>query len=213
MDIVLILLEGAVVTLKIAVGSWILSIVLGLLLGAIHDLGSGVARGIVHAVVTVLRSMPQLVVLYLLYFGIGAFGLNVPPTIAAVLALGVTDAAFTSEYYRAALMTVSPSQREAGASIGLSPFGVFRRVVLPQALPFAVPPILNSFISLLKVATLAAAVGSPEILYRAQSLMQVTGEITIVITIVIALYIGITVPLSRAVGVLERRIGASSRST
>ena len=68
------------------------------------------------------------------------------------------------------------------------------------------PALLNSFISLLKLATLAAAVGSPEILYRSQSVMQTTGQMGLVIGIVISLYIGVTVPLSRAVRALERQI-------
>ncbi|MGE0239751.1 MAG: amino acid ABC transporter permease [Parvibaculaceae bacterium] len=205
-EIVMTLLKGLGVTLEIAVGAWILSVVLGIVLGAMEDMGSTALRWLARILVTLLRSMPQLVMLYLLYFGIGAWGLDVPGVVAAILALGITESAFAAEYYRAALMTVPPTQREAGTSLGLTPLRVFRLVVLPQALPYAMAPLLNSFISLLKLATLAAAVGSPEILYRGQSLMQLTGQMGFITALIIAVYIAISVPLSRLAGRLEAKV-------
>lgn len=205
-EIIVALLKGLGVTLEIAIGAWLLSVALGIVLGVMEDMGSAPLRWLARILVTLLRSMPQLVMLYLLYFGIGAWGLDIPGVVAAIAALGVTESAFAAEYYRAALMTVSPNQREAGTSIGLTPLKVFRLVVLPQALPYAMAPLLNSFISLLKLATLAAAVGSPEILYRGQSLMQLTGEMGLVIALIIAVYIAISVPLSRLAGRLEAKI-------
>ena len=69
-----------------------------------------------------------------------------------------------------------------------------------------VPPLLNSFVGLLKTATLAAAVGAPEILYRGQNAMSRTGQIVLVMGLIIALYVIVTMPLTRAVAVLERRL-------
>jgi His/Glu/Gln/Arg/opine family amino acid ABC transporter permease subunit len=202
------LVRGGVVTVEIAIGAWAVAAALGLLLAALRDLGGAAIRKLLVSVVTTLRSLPQLVVLYLLYFGLGALGMDVGSLVAAVVALGVTEAAFTAEYYRAGFLTVPDSQREAGHSLGLSALGVFRLIVVPQAIPFVVPPLLNSFVGLLKTATLAAAVGAPEVLYRGQNDMTRTGLIVPIVVVIIALYVLVTIPLARAVALLERRARA-----
>ena len=89
-------------------------------------------------------------------------------------------------------------------SLGLSRLAVLWRVVIPQAVPFVVPPLLNSFVGMLKTATLASAVGAPEILYRGQNAMQRTGQLVLVVVLIIGLYVIVTMPLTRAVALLER---------
>ena len=200
------LLRGGVVTLQIASGAWVVGAALGLILAVLQDLGLPAVKMLQSSLVISLRSVPQLVILYLLFFGLGAVGIQIDSILAAILALGVTDAAFTAEYYRAGFMTVPWTQREAGLSLGLSRMGVLMKVVVPQTIPFVVPPLLNSFIGLLKTATLAAAVGAPEILYRGQNAMSRTGQIVPVMAMVIGLYVIVTMPLARGVAVLERRI-------
>lgn len=200
------LLRGGVVSLEIASGAWLVSAVLGLLLAVLGDLGLPRARTLLSGLVVSLRSVPQLVVLYLVYFGLGQLGVEINSVLAAVLALGVTDAGFAAEYYRAGFMTVPWTQREAGLSLGLSRIGVLRLIVIPQVVPFVVPPLLNAFVGLLKTATLAAAVGAPEVLYRAQNEMNRGGRILFVAAIIILVYVGVTMPLTRAVAILERRV-------
>lgn len=200
------LLKGGLVSLEIAAGAWLVSAVLGLVLAVLRDLGLAAARMLIAALVVSLRSIPQLVVLYLIYFGLGALGIEVNSVLAAVLALGVTDAGFAAEYYRAGFMTVPWTQREAGLSLGLSRLGVLRRIVIPQVVPYVVPPLLNAFVGLLKTATLAAAVGAPEVLYRGQNEMNRSGHIVLVAAVVIAIYVAVTLPLTRAVALLERRV-------
>jgi len=204
-EIVADLLRGGVVTLQIAAGAWLVSALFGLLCAIPQELGLAATRMSLGPVLLALRSAPQLVVLYLIYFGLGAIGIEINSVAAAIVALGITDGAFTAEYYRAGFMTVPWTQREAGTSLGLSRLAVFRRIVLPQTLPFVVPPLLNAFVGMLKTATLAAAVGAPEILYRGQNDMNRTGRIVFVMIIIIAVYVVATMPLTRLVGHLEHR--------
>jgi His/Glu/Gln/Arg/opine family amino acid ABC transporter permease subunit len=207
-DIFYDLLRGGVVTVKIAIGAWVVAAGIGLLLAVLRDLGGAASRAFVVSLITALRSLPQLVVLYLVYFGVGALGVNVDSLVAAIVTLGVTESAFTAEYYRAGFMTVPDSQREAGQSLGLSALGVFRLIVIPQTIPFVMPPLLNAFVGLLKTATLAAAVGAPEVLYRGQNDMTRTGLIVPIVIVIIGLYVLVTIPLTRAVARLERRARA-----
>ncbi|HUY07905.1 MAG TPA: amino acid ABC transporter permease [Candidatus Dormibacteraeota bacterium] len=199
------LLTGGLVTLEVATGAWAVSVTFGLLLAMLREVGVPGMRWPALVTTTALRSVPQLVVLYILYFGLGAVGINVPPLLAAIVGLGITDGAFSAEYYRASLLTVSASQRDAGYSVGLSRVATFRRVVMPQAVPYMVPPWLNSFVGLLKTATLASAVGVPEILYDGSNIIDQTGKIVYVMVIIILIYVVVTMPLARFVGILESR--------
>jgi len=205
------LLAGASATITIAVGAWIVAAVLGLLLAVLADIGPRVIRQPLKGLILVLRSIPELIVLYLFYFGLGALGLNIPPLAAAVLGLGIATGAYAAEYYRGALMTVPASQVAAGTSLGLSALGVMRLVVIPQALPVVVPPLANSFIGLLKNATLASAVGAPEILYRARNAISRTGDIGSTVVLVVVMYVIATLPLTRLVAILERHIQGHMR--
>lgn len=206
------LLIASQVTVEVTVGAWIFSAIVGLMFALLRDLGVPVVTLPLSMSVTLLRSVPQLVVLYLLYFGVGALGVDVSPLPAAIVALGLTEGAFVAEYYRASFKNIPATQRDAGLSLGLSPVGVLRLVVIPQAIPFAVPPLLNSFVGLLKAATLASSVGVPEILFRAQNEMSRTGEIMLVMTLVIAMYVVVTVPITRSVSILERRVRARAQA-
>jgi His/Glu/Gln/Arg/opine family amino acid ABC transporter permease subunit len=207
------LLTGATTTGLIALGAWIVAAVVGLLIAVVRNLRPPVMGGVLDGTVIVLRSVPQLIVVYLLFFGLGAIGLRLGGVVAVILALGITDAAFTAEFYRGGLRTVPEQQREAGLSLGLSRLQVMRLIVLPQTIPFLIPPLLNTFIGLLKTATIASAVGAPEILYRGQAIISRSGIIIPVALSVIGLYVVVTWPLTQLVAVLESRVRARGRAS
>jgi polar amino acid transport system substrate-binding protein len=199
------LLDGLIETFKIAFGAWAVSAVVGLLLAIVRDAAIWPVRMTVAVATAVMRSVPQLILLYLIFFGLPSVGIDVGALLTAVLVLGLADAAFNAEYYRGSLLTVPHSQREAGMSLGFSRVGTLRHVVVPQAMLYMIAPLLNSFLSLLKTATLASAIGLPEILYRAQNDMQTTGEVTRVIVVVIVIYAVLCMPLIRLIAHVEQR--------
>jgi His/Glu/Gln/Arg/opine family amino acid ABC transporter permease subunit len=199
------LLNGLIETFKIAFGAWAVSAVVGLLLAIVRDAAIWPVRMTVAVATAVMRSVPQLILLYLIFFGLPSVGIDVGALLTAVLVLGLADAAFNAEYYRGSLLTVPHSQREAGTSLGFSRIGTLRHVVVPQAMLYMIAPLLNSFLSLLKTATLASAIGLPEILYRAQNDIQTTGEVTRVILVVIVIYAVLCMPLIRLIAHVEQR--------
>jgi His/Glu/Gln/Arg/opine family amino acid ABC transporter permease subunit len=199
------LLDGAITTIEIAAGAWAVSATVGLLLAVVHDAGVRAVRVGTTLLIAVLRSTPQLILLYLVFFGLPSAGIDVGGLTTAIVVLGLADAAFNAEYYRASLVTVPPTQRDAGMSLGFSRLGTLTFVVLPQAMLYMVAPLLNSFLSLLKTATLASAIGVPEILYRAQNDMQLTGQVVAVIAVVIVIYAAACMPLIRLISRFERR--------
>lgn len=199
------LLAAGITTLEIATGAWLVSAVVGLFLALARDIGILPVRVLLSLLIAVLRSVPQLILLYLVFFGLPSLGYDVGGITTAILVLGVADASFNAEYYRASLLTVPFSQREAGMSLGFSQLGTLGFVVLPQAMMYMIAPLLNSYLSLLKTATLASAIGVPEILYHAENEIQLTGRVVGVMVVVMAIYIAACMPLIRLTARFEQR--------
>jgi His/Glu/Gln/Arg/opine family amino acid ABC transporter permease subunit len=206
------ILPGALVTIEITIGAWLVSALLGLVLAVARDTRKPLITIPVAAVIEVIRAIPPLIILFIIFFGLGSFHINLDPLTSAIVGLGLSDAVFTAEYYRAGFLTVAHAQRDAGMSIGLTRLQVMRFVVVPQTIPFIVPPLLNSFVGLMKYATLASAVGAPELLYGAQNYMETTGRVAPAAVAIMGLYIVVTLPLTRLVKGLEKRVRARTRA-
>ncbi len=196
---------GIVLTLSVSAASWVLASGLGLLFASLWELPIPVVPTIVRILVNVMRSVPELLLLYLFYFGLGSAGVSISPFFAATLAIGIGESGFTCEIFRAGLMNIPAGQREAGATVGLGPLGILRYVTLPQVIPYVIPPMVNSYAALLKVATLASAIGVDEVLERANLEIANTGSVTDTLVAVAVIYLILTIPLSKAAGYLERR--------
>ena len=194
------------VTLRIAVGAWILSIAIGLVIALLREAGSRALERALGGAITFLRAIPELVMLYIVYFGLAYVGIRLDNVTAAVVALGVIEGAFMSEYFRGAILTVSPRQRAAATSLGMSQPQVFLHIVLPQAVPFSIPPAVNGFVALLKTATLAVAIGATELLHAAREQMVVTGDILGVSMLVVVIYLVLTIPLTWCATAIEAKV-------
>lgn len=204
------LAEGGLITLQVATGAWIVGAVVGLVFALIARAKFTVVRALVDLVTTCLRGIPQLVLLYLIFFGIGAKIPGIGPITAAIIGLGLAEAGFNAEVYRGGFLTVGQGQLNAAASLGLSRWKTLRLIVLPIAMRFVIPALVNSFVGLLKLATLASAVGVPEILYRSTTIINESLRIVSVSLTLAALYLVFTVPLTRAVARLERHLRGGS---
>lgn len=155
------------------------SVVFGLLIGlivAIMKLSHyKILRSIANWYITVLRCTPSIVLLFLVYYGIPAIGkifhfnLNGLPTIIFVVtAFSLQFGAIMSEVIRSAYLSVDKGQYEAGVSVGLSPFQVYRRIIIPQAIVTALPNFGNGLISLLQEGALAYTIGFIDIVGKAE---------------------------------------------
>ena len=195
---------GIVLTLGVSAAAWVVATCLGLILASFGELPIPVVPELARIIVNVTRSIPELLVLYIFYFGLGGLGISISPFMAAVLAIGIGECGFTAEIFRAGMMNISVGQREAGSTVGLGPVGVLRHVVLPQVIPYVIPPLVNSYAALLKVATLASAIGVDEVIERANLEISNTGMVKDTLLIVAVIYLILTIPLSKAAGYLER---------
>jgi His/Glu/Gln/Arg/opine family amino acid ABC transporter permease subunit len=167
------LITGAGLTILVAVASLALATLLGLLGASAKLYGSTWLRRLAEVYTTVLRGIPDLIVILLIYYG-GTTALSklrgsyfeVEPFSAGVVALGIICGAYMTEVFRGAIQVVPKGQIEAAKSLGLTGFRTFVLVVLPQAWRYALPSYGNQWLILLKHTSLISVVGLEELMRK-----------------------------------------------
>ena len=205
------LLRASQITLKVAVLSILLALVAGLPLALLKVSRLPLLRPAAIVYIEAVRGTPALTQLYIVYFGLAGIGLALDNLTAAVLALGFNGAAYMAEIYRAGLESVHHGQREAALSLGMTPLGALRYIVLPQAWRVVVPPGANLGIAILKDTSLASAIATPELMARAYDLVGQTWRPMHIYLLVAVIYAAMCLPLGRLARRLERAARRSER--
>ncbi len=199
------LLRGLVVTLELALVSEACILVLGLIVALIRISRIKVFRFIAAVYIDVIRGMPLLLQIIIIYFGLSYLGLNLSRFTAGVLALTICYAAYEAEIFRAGIESIHKGQMEAARSLGMTYLQSMRFVVLPQAVRRVIPPLSNEFIALLKDTALVSVIGLGEMMLRARELMGTKASVTPLV-VAAFFYLMITIPLMRLVQVMEKRL-------
>jgi polar amino acid transport system permease protein len=200
------LLKGAGVTILLTFSAMALALVLGLVLALLRAAPSRLVRLGVAVYVDFFRGTPLLLQLFYLYFVLPYAGIRLPALTAGILGLGLNYAAYLSEVYRAAIEAIDHGQKEAAYALGMSEATSMRRIILPQALRIAVPPIGNYFIAMFKDTALVAVISVRDLLFTAEDLANQTYQYLEIFTIVFIIYFAISYPASLGVKYLERRM-------
>lgn len=204
--------RGIPVTLAIAAASWLLMAGLGGVIAAGYHSRLSLVRGIADFASMFLRGVPEIVALFVVFFGLRQV-FEFTPFEAAVLAFGFVGSPFAAEVYRGALRTVGPKQWEAGKSLGMGQASIFLFIILPQAVRFAVPPMLNLLIGMLNVTAVAAAIGVPAVIQKADIVLRsgtVGNTFFYATASVCIIYFCIVFPLQRFSQFIERKLAKSS---
>lgn len=211
------MLRATLMTVIVAVLGFAAGTVVGTLVAWAKIAGGLVTRALADGYTTLLRGIPDLLVIYLFYFGgsaalttIGrAFGaegfVGVPALATGALALGIVSGAYQAEVYRGAFMAVARGQLEAARAVGMSRSLMFRRVIAPQVLRYAVPGLGNVWQLVLKESALISVTGLVELLRQSQIGSGSTREPFPFYLTAGALYLAITTVSTYAFGRLERR--------
>lgn len=200
------LLQGAIVTLELSIVSMACAIVIGLLCALGRTSNNRILSGIVIVYVEIMRDVPLLVVLLVIYFTLPQVGISLPGFWAGVLGLSLNVGAYLSEVFRAALGAVDKGEKEAGLSVGMSPFTVFRRVTLPQAMRIAVPTVGGYFISLLKDTSLVSFIAVNELMRHGTILISNTFRSMEIYLMVAMIYFVMSFVIARLVRRIEDRL-------
>ena len=198
------ILGGVAVTIGIGLAVVVTGIAAGLGLAVLRSLGNRLVGFVIVGLVDVLRALPPLVIILVIYFGLPSIGIVLPSFVVLWLSLSAVLAAFAEEVFWAGITAVPQGQWMAARSTGLTFGQTLAEVVLPQALRIAIPPLTNRTIAITKNTALGSAIGVSEILGRAMSAQSFAGNAT-PLTIAAFLYLLIFLPLVVASRSLERR--------
>ena len=201
-----LLSAGLIFTVPLTLITFVLGIVLGLSVALARLYGPAPLVILVRFYVWLIRGTPLLVQLFLIFYGLPSAGIVLDAFTAAVIGFTLNIGAYSSEIIRATLAAIPKGQWEAAYSIGMNWPQVMWRVILPQAARIAVPPLSNTFISLVKDTSLAAAVTVPELFQAAQRLASVTYEPLILYIETALIYLMFSSVLSLLQDRLERRL-------
>ncbi|MEM7566447.1 MAG: ABC transporter permease subunit [Pseudomonadota bacterium] len=198
------LLWGLVITILLAVTSYVVGTLIGLAAGLALASGPRVLRLVVAAYGTVFRSVPELLILFLVYFGaalairglLDLIGIELRVSLnafsAGVVALSLVHGAYTAEVFRGALNAVPTGLREAAMALGMRPRIAFAKIVLPVALRYAFPGLANLWMVMIKNTPLVSAIGLPDLIGQANTAGQNTKAYFAFFFATLAVYLAIS---------------------
>jgi polar amino acid transport system permease protein len=209
------LLRGLGSTVLIALGAYALGLAIGLAgaMGKIH--GGRYLRGALEIYTTLIRAIPELVLILLLYYAgtdalnvllesIGLARIDISGLAAGIYVLGFVQGAYTTEVLRAAILAVPAGQVEAARAIGMTPGQAYRRIVIPAMLPFALPGLANLWLILTKDTALLAVVGFGELAQATRFAASKTKAFFTFYMAAGALYLALSLASSVLFSALER---------
>jgi polar amino acid transport system permease protein len=180
------------------------SILVGLAVAILRTYNSPTLNLFLKAYIDILRSIPMIVIMVLLFFALPFAGISMGSIMSTVVALSLGYGAYTAESFRAGIESVHSGQIEAARSLGLSRWQTLRRVILPQAIPVVIPPLTGNLVSMLKDTAVASLVAAPELLKRARELYTAKTNPTPLVAAAL-IYLAVLIPLVRVVNMLENR--------
>lgn len=225
------ILNGVLVTINLTVVAMVLALVLAVIIALMRLSKTWALRALASLFVWFFRSVPVLVLLVVTFnfaliypvieVGIpGVFTLFSSPTQtlisaywAAVIAFALNEASYASEILRSSILAVSKGQTEAGSALGMTSARIYARVVLPQAIRIAIPPLGNDVINMLKSTSLVAFISVFDLMYTAQSIYQRNYEVFALLLVVTFWYVVLVSILSIAQSAVERRLRGPRQRT
>jgi polar amino acid transport system permease protein len=198
-----LILSGLSTTLLLGIVSIVVGFLLGLALALVRLYAPMPARWLAIAYIDFFRAIPILVLLIVVYYALPFAGLRLPAFAAAARSISMVAAAYSAEIFRAGIEAVPQGQFEAARALGLHPWLVMSKVVLPQAMRIVVPPMTSNAINVLKDTALASVVAMPDLLKQATQAQALAANPTPLI-VAAGIYVLILLPLVRLVGHLEK---------
>ena len=200
------LLEGAKVTVELAVLTMAICLVWGLVV-ALAQSARGPLGWLAGGYIQLVRNTPLLIQLYLVYFGFSMAGFGLSGFASGLLALCLQNGGYVAEIYRGGLQAVSPRQYEAGRALGMRGPTLYTTVILPQVIARVIPPLTNQGIAIIKDTAQVAAIAVMEIMKVSQIWVETSANTYDVFLGAALLYLALTSITGLAGRVAERRLG------
>ncbi|MBK5210942.1 MAG: amino acid ABC transporter permease [Coriobacteriia bacterium] len=205
------LLSGLWVTVEISLVSVAISLVLGVLLGMVMTLKNPITKVLTKIFLEFNRLMPQLVSLFLVYFGLTtAFGIDLSGQTSAIIVFSLWGTAEMGDLVRSALISIPKHQYDSSAALGLTKLQAYRYVVIPQTLRRLTPPAINLTTRMIKTTSLVVLIGVVEVLKVGQQIIDANRYTTPdaalwIYGVIFFLYFIVCYPISKLAGRLEKQ--------
>jgi L-cystine transport system permease protein len=193
-------------TIPLTLASFAIGLVLALVVALMRLGRSRVAAGVARGYVSVIRGTPLLVQLFVIFYGLPSVGVTISPWPSAIIAFSLNVGGYAAEVIRAAILSVPTGQWEAAHMIGMTRRRALRRIILPQAARVSVPPLSNTFISLIKDTSLASLILVTELFRQAQQIAAFSQEFMALYVEAAVVYWVICLVLATGQSRLERRL-------
>lgn len=200
------LMAGAWITIQLTVFAIVAGVILGLGLALLRLSRNPVLSAPTIAYIEFMRGTPLLAQIFMIYFGLGSLGINVPDFMSGLIALSLNSSAYNAEIFRAGIQSISKGQMEAARSLGLTHGQSMAYIIVPQAFRFCLPPLGNEFIALLKDSSLVAIIGISDLMRVGREINGRTLRSIEVFGYVSIIYLIMTLPLTQLVNAAERRM-------
>ncbi|MET1177081.1 amino acid ABC transporter permease [Peribacillus simplex] len=201
------MIEGAIqYTIPLTLITFVLGLVLAVLTALARLSSMRILQIIARVYVSIIRGTPLLVQLFIIFYGLPNLGVTIDPFISAIIGFSLNVGAYASEIIRAAILSIPKGQWEAGYSIGMTYTQALKRIILPQAARVSIPPLSNTFISLLKDTSLASLILVTELFRKAQEIAAKNYEFLLLYIEAAVLYWILCTILSFIQGSLEERL-------
>ena len=196
---------GTAYTLAVTLVALPLGLIIGSIFSFLHVYGGKVLTRILTVYSTIMRGIPQIVLLFILYFTMSG-AINLSPFWAGSISLGIVSSAYQMEIIRGAILSVSGGQMMAARALGLSKVQAIIHIILPQTIRLAIPPWSNEAAIVIKDSSLVYALGVPEILRRAELISASSRQPFLAYTAAAVIYFLLVFVTNRLLDVLEKRM-------
>ena len=199
------LLKGALLTIIFSASSEFFGIIIGLVASVIRVSKTKVISWFIIAYVDIFRGTPLLMQIIFTYYALPYVGINLPAPLAGIVALSLNSGAYVSEIFRAGIESIEKGQLEAARSLGMSYVQTMIYVIIPQTIRRVLPPLTNELVALIKDSSLLSVIAIAELLRTSKEMM--TWKLNpSSLTAAAIIYLIITLPLTRLVGYLEKKL-------
>jgi polar amino acid transport system permease protein len=211
-----LLIKGLINTLLLSICCLILSLVIGIIVGSLRTVPQLVVVWLTKIYIDVFRGLPVIVTLFLIFFILPILGVNINTFLSATVGLSLWASANVAETVRGAIQSIPPTQTEASYSLGLNYTQTMRYVILPQATRRMLPSVIGLLTNLIQATSLTVLIGNQELLQSAQLVIErkeIIDGVSVAFffyVIVMAGYFGLCYPLSRWSKKLEKNLNLGS---
>ena len=204
-------LNGAITTIELSIIGVILGFTLGVILALMKISKLKIFNILSSVYIEIVRGTPMLVQIMIVYFGLKKiipeqFTLLTAPMFLCALSISLNSAAYIAEIIRSGISSVDYGQMEAARSLGLNEKQAMRKIIMPQAIKNILPALVNEFITLIKESSITYTVGVGELMYAGKTISSGTYQLVKPFIFVAVIYFIMTTSLSKALGLLERRL-------